>query len=210
MGHLVRSSRIYITQGYAHTNIYIGGGLFDNGPQFVFNLGGGPGIRVQQFGGARPRRRPRETTRTETPQNLTSTLTSILPLLLLFIVPLLTSLFSGSNSVPAGPQIRFNTPEPPYTAHRVTPKLRVNYYVNPAEVVDYTARMFTQLDQITEVNYVKQLRVECQRETDHRQQLWDASQGWFFQDVDKANAAKNFEMKSCNLLHKMGQSRNNY
>ncbi|KAG9555894.1 DUF1977-domain-containing protein, partial [Aureobasidium melanogenum] len=34
-----------------------GGGLFD-GPGFVFNLGGGPGVRVHQFGGGAPRRRP--------------------------------------------------------------------------------------------------------------------------------------------------------
>ena len=34
--------------------------MFDGGPQFVFNMGGGPGFRVHQFGGDRPRRRPRE------------------------------------------------------------------------------------------------------------------------------------------------------
>ncbi|KAI9734742.1 MAG: hypothetical protein M1818_006729 [Claussenomyces sp. TS43310] len=185
-----------------------GGGMFDTGPQFVFNLGGGPGIRVHQFGGARPRRRPREPGAAETPQNMTSSLMSLLPLLVLFIVPLLSSLFSGSASTPAGPQMRFNKPEPPYTAHRLTPKLHVNYYVDPADVVDFTARKFSQLDQTAEINYVKLLRIECQRETEHRQQLWDASQGWFFQDLDKANAAKNYEMRSCTLLHKMGQSRN--
>ncbi|KAI4844179.1 DUF1977-domain-containing protein, partial [Aureobasidium sp. EXF-8845] len=39
-----------------------GGGLFD-GPGFVFNMGGGPGVRVHQFGGGAPRRRPQQAPR---------------------------------------------------------------------------------------------------------------------------------------------------
>jgi len=184
--------------------------MFDTGPQFVFNLGGGPGIRVHQFGGARPRRRPREAGAEESPRSLGSILTSLLPLLVLFIIPLLSSLFSGSNSTPTGPQMRFNGPEPPYTAHRLTPDLRVDYYVNPSDVVDYTARKFSQLDQRAEVTFVQQLRVECENQLDKQQRMVNDAQGWFFQDESKMNQARAVDMRACKRLEAMRAGRSNF
>src|SRR5436853_7023206 len=139
--------------------------MFDTGPQFVFNLGGGPGIRVHQFGGARPRRRPRETNAAEErPQNLASTIASLLPLLILFFLPLLSSLFSSSDTAPKGPQVRFSGPDPPFTIHRQTPELKVDYYINPAEVKDYSDSKFKQLDKSVEARRVYELNVECDNE----------------------------------------------
>lgn len=178
--------------------------MFDTGPQFVFNLGGGPGIRVHQFGGARPRRRPREANAAEErPQNFTSTIAGLLPLLILFILPLLSSLFSGSDSTPSGPQIRLTGPKAPFTLHRQTPKLKVDYYVNPAEVAEYTAYNFKKLDEIAEVTRVNQLRVECNDEQQTRQRIIDAAQGWFFQDEAMMQQARNMEMRSCRKLQDM-------
>lgn len=181
--------------------------MFDQGPQFVFNLGGGPGIRVHQFGGGRPRRRPREAGAAgEAPeQSLRSTIAGLLPILILFIVPLLSSLFSGGESVPAGPQVRFTHPDPPYTLHRSSKNLHVDYYVNPVEVADFTNKKFSQLDQRAEQTYTKALRIECEHEVDRRQRVVNEAQGWLFQDPDKMKQARGMEMKACRKLEAMGQ-----
>jgi DnaJ family protein B protein 12 len=181
--------------------------MFDTGPQFVFNLGGGPGIRVHQFGGNRPRRRPREANANgaeERPQNLASTLAGLLPLLILFILPLLSSLFSSGDSTPSGPQIRFTGPQPPFTIHRQTPNLKVDYFVNPADVADYSNYKFRKLDERAEVARVQQLRVECESEIPRRQRINDEAQGWFFQDEAKMQQARTMELRSCAILNEMG------
>ncbi|PGH03800.1 hypothetical protein AJ79_07276 [Helicocarpus griseus UAMH5409] len=181
-----------------------GGGMFDTGPQFVFNMGGGPGIRVHQFGGTRPRRRPREANRpsdVETPPPGMATLAQFLPLLLIFILPLLTSLFSGSTST--GPSLRFDNPVPPHTMHRTTPKLKLDYYINPAEVEDFSARKFYQLDQKVEVDYVSKLRYDCESEVQARERMIQDAQGWFFPDVEKLKEARSLELRSCKKLHSL-------
>jgi len=189
----------------------VGGGMFDAGPQFVFNLGGGPGVRVHQFGGARPRRRPRDPNAPpDPPATLRSTIMGLLPLLILFVLPLLSSLFSGSGSSAAGPTMRFDKAHSPHTQHRLTTRLKVDYWVNPAEVEQYTPNKFNQLDQRAEVNYVQQLNIGCEQELDARQRLVNEAQGWFMQDVDKMQRAKNMEMKNCDRLNSMGVGRNAY
>lgn len=180
------------------------GGMFGGGPQFVFNMGGGPGIRVHQFGGPRPRRRPREAGQQEPQPTLWSMFTGLLPLLILFILPLLSSLFSGSETVPKGPSVRFNGPEPPHTMHRTSRIYNVDYWVNPDEVSDYSARKFNQLDGRAEQMFTQALRVDCEREVNVRQRVIDEAQGWFFQDPDKMQQARKMEMKACKKLQTMG------
>lgn len=178
--------------------------MFDTGPQFVFNLGGGPGIRVHQFGGGRPRRRPREANaEEERPQNLVSTLAGLLPLLILFILPLLSSLFSSSDTFPKETQVRFTGPQPPFTIHRRTPELKVDYYINPTDVKDYNDYQFTMLDKKVEALRVRELRVECDNEVMQRQRIMEEAQGWFFQDEAKMQQARSMELKSCQKLHDM-------
>ncbi|KAL1839822.1 hypothetical protein VTJ49DRAFT_1101 [Mycothermus thermophilus] len=123
---------------------FSGGGLggfggpfagFDGGPQFVFNFGG-PGIRVHQFGGPRPRMRPRNPGQEE-PANFWSNFVGLLPILLLFGWPILSSIFSGlfTSSPPPTPSMAFDEPNPPlYTMERTMPNFGVKYYVNPADV----------------------------------------------------------------------------
>ena len=179
--------------------------MFDSGPQFVFNLGGGPGIRVHQFGGRQPRRRPREANGNgeERPQSATSVLTNLLPLLILFILPLLSSIFSSGSSEPAGPTFHFEAPSPPHTLHRRTPRLKVDYYLNPNDVIDYSNRKMSQLDQRAEVNYVSQLQYECEVESQRRNRMIHDAQGWFFQDVDKMREAMGLELRSCRRLDEL-------
>lgn len=187
-----------------------GGGMFDAGPQFVFNMGGGPGFRVHQFGGQRARRRPRDANgQSEAPQSGLSALTSLLPLILLFVFPLISSLFSGS-STPSGPSVRFDSPVPPHTLHRVTPKLKVDYYVNPREVEDFSSRKFYQLDQRAEVDYVSKVRYECELEVNERDRQIQDAQGWFFPDVEKMKAARAMPLDSCRRLDTLGVGRGGY
>lgn len=186
---------------------YLGG--FDTGPQFVFNMGGAPGFRVHQFGGGRPRRRPREANGNgEAPQSASSVLSNLLPLLILFVLPLLSSIFS--SSAPKGPSIRFDTPEPPYVMHRTTPRLHVDYFLNPVEVEDYSNRNFRDLDRKAENSYVTNLQYDCQLEMRTRNRMIENAQGWFFQDVDKMREARSYEMRSCRRLDEWGFSRSSY
>ncbi|KAI4117571.1 MAG: hypothetical protein LQ345_002225 [Seirophora villosa] len=185
-------------------------GGFDTGPQFVFNLGGGPGFRVHQFGGGRPRRRPQEANGSSerAPQSAMSVLSNLLPLLILFVLPLLSSIFSSSS--PSGPSIRFDTPEPPYTMHRTTPRLRVDYFLNPVEVEEYSNRNFRDLDRKAESSYVTNLQYDCQLEMRTRNRMMDDAQGWFFQDVEKMREARSYELRSCRRLDEWGLARSTY
>lgn len=186
--------------------------MFDTGPQFVFNVGGGPGFRVHQFGGARPRRRPREANGAaeESQPSGLSALSNLLPLLILFILPLLSSLFSSGSSTPTGPSFRFDSPAPPYTLHRTSRKLKIDYFVNPTDVVDYSARKMNDLDNRAEGSYVQRLRYECELEVQGRDRMMQEAQGWFFQDVDRMREARNLDLRSCSRLTELGQHRNSY
>lgn len=178
--------------------------MFDTGPQFMFNMGGGPGFRVHQFGGPRARRRPREGNQQqsdEAPAGGITNLSQLLPLLLLFLLPLLSSLLSGSN--PPGPSIRFDTPSPPNTLQRTTPKIKLSYYLNPTEVEDYSPRKLHQLDQKIEVDYVSNLRLECESEAQIRDRMIQDAQGWFFPDVEKIKKARSLELRSCEKLRSL-------
>jgi DnaJ family protein B protein 12 len=173
----------------------------------VFNMGGGPGIRVHQFGGARPRRRPRDPNEPpEPPANLMSTILGLLPLIALFILPLLSSLFSGSETA-AGPSMRFDGPVAPHTEHRLTNRLKVDYYVNPAEVAQYNPHKLSQLDKKAEASYIQQLNIGCQEELDMQQRLVNEAQGWFIQDADKMQQARMMKMKNCDRLESLGKGR---
>ena len=187
----------------------IGGGLFDQGPGFVFNLGGGPGVRVHQFGGARPRMRPRArdpNAPEDPPATLRSTLFSLLPLFILFVLPLLSSIFGGSENS-TEPLMRFDGPKPPHTLQRTSSRSNTEYYINPAEVDGYTSHQFSKLDQRAEVAYVSTLRISCEVEVDQQTRLMQDAQGWFSQDVEKMQEARELPMPSCKKLAELGYRR---
>ncbi|KAI5860450.1 DUF1977-domain-containing protein [Durotheca rogersii] len=192
---------------------FFGGGFggpfggFDTGPQFVFNIGGNRGFRVHQMAGGHPRRRPREADGQQQPQTGWDTLISLLPVLFLFLFPLLSSLFSSGETQPAVPKMAFEMAVPPLTLHRTTPKLGVDYYVDPATVAGWNDYKFRQLDKEAEVGFVRTLRRHCDTEVRTKRELIDKAQGWFFPDPDKMKIADQFELKSCKRLDALGVSR---
>lgn len=159
-----------------------------------------------------PRRRPREAHAgrhaDEPAPSLSSALSNLLPLLLLFILPLLSSLFSADpSSTPSGPTFRFDTPQPPHTLHRTTPRLKLDYFLNPNDVVDWSNRKLSQLDQKAEISYLGRLRSECDAELEKRQRLIHEAHGWFFQDADKLRQASQMDLSSCRRLDELRSGR---
>lgn len=166
----------------------------------MFNVGG-PGIRVHQFGGPRARRRPRETSSSESSLGA-HVLLQFLPFLILFLFPLLSSLFFGST--PSGPSFRMDSPDPPYTLKRTTPNLKLDYFLDPLEVNDYGSRKFYQLDHRIEVDYVSRLQDDCERERSAKERMIQSAQGWFFPDTEKIKEARSLELRSCKKLRSLG------
>lgn len=180
------------------------GGGFDTGPGFVFNLGGGPGVRIHQFGGGAPRRRPAtaQPPGTEPQPSLSSTLSNLLPLLFLFILPLLSSLFSGQET--SAPSIVFDTPRHPNVKERISTRLKVHYFVDPRDVHEYNPSKWKKLDQRAEETYVHAVNVRCQHEQHQQRKMMEEAQGWFSIDEEAMARARKMEMRNCEKLKKMG------
>jgi hypothetical protein len=179
---------------------------FDTGPQFVFNMAGPGGIRVTQFGGPGPRRRPRPAGadgQPEPPQSgaLNNVFASLLPLLLLFVLPLISSFLSGST--PRAPQYAF-TKTPPFTHKHISSSLKVAYFVNPAEYDELSRGQRRELDKSVEVQTVHTLRYQCQGERAGRDELIMEAQGWFSTDEKKMDRARKMELKACKQLQEYG------
>jgi DnaJ family protein B protein 12 len=83
---------------------------------------------------------------------------------------------------------------------RTTPKYSINYFVNPRDVEDYSAKKLRQLDTKVEVDYITKLRYECESEVHARDRMMQEAQGWFFPDVEKMKEARAMELKSCRRL----------
>ena len=185
-----------------HANKIAGAG-FDS-PGFVFNLGGfgGPGVRVHRFGGPTPRRRPA----THGQPNDTSLFSSLLPLLILFVLPLLSSLFgSGSWSSSSSPSVSFD-PVPPYTQPRTSNRFGVSYFVDPAIVRDFSSRQWKDLDKSAESRFVQKLGRKCEDQRLRRETLFREAQGWFSVDEEKERQAREVDMSSCKKLRELGIS----
>ena len=125
-------------------------------------------------------------------------LQSLLPLLLLFIIPLLSSLFSGAE--PTWPSVRFDNPSPPHTHHHISKKLKVDYYVNPAEIADFTSSKWRGLDSHVEQKRVNQLATQCEWERSLKQQAYQKAQGFFSRDPVKWQLAEEMTMPACTIL----------
>ena len=83
---------------------------------------------------------------------------------------------------------------------RKTPTLKLDYFLNPSEVEDYSFKKLRQLDQQAENSFIQNLRYECEVERQGRQRMVQEAQGWFFQDVDRMRQVREMELKSCQRL----------
>jgi len=188
-----------------------GGGIFDEGRGFTF--GGGPGIRVHQFGtGPRMQRRTtnrhanneRQEEADEPVTNLTRIFWQLLPLILFFLVPILSGLFSGDGEQKLrGPHFAMD-PQPPYTQMRVTPEHKIPFYVNPKDLEGLAMRDVTNLGKRAEAAIVNTFSAGCSREELMKQQMLQEAQGFFFTDQDKLKRAREMSMPNCRKLQELG------
>jgi len=186
--------------------------LFDTGPGFVFNLGGGgPGVRLHQFGGARPRQRPAnaQPAAAEGPASPFTILRALLPIILLFVFPIISSLLSNifdssTSSASSRTEFRFDTPVPPLTLSRTSSRFGVQYYVDPNYIKDLTSRQLNGLDDRAEKRYEYILRYECEVEQDERQKVVNQAAGFFWNDERLMDKARGMEMRACKRLTSMG------
>ena len=128
-------------------------------------------------------------------------LQSLLPLLLLFIIPLLSSLFSGA--APTYPSVRFENTSP-FTQKHVSTKLKVDYFVNPKDTADYTPRNWRDLSGHVENTYVQKLGTQCEWEKTLKQRAYQEAQGFWSRDQVKYQAAKDMAMPACQKLKGWG------
>lgn len=174
----------------------------------MFNMGGGPGIRVHQFGGGRPRRRPAGAANNDgEPPNLLKSLSSLLPIILIFVFPLISSIFSnlfGGGSGASYPDVRMDGPKPPQTFARVSTGLKIPYWVSPVDTAEYAARDWRNLDNRIETQYVQNLQYRCQHERDQQQRIVNEAVGFFFTDNKKLAEARNMDMPACSRLNQLG------
>jgi DnaJ family protein B protein 12 len=192
----------------------MGGGGFGGGPFGGFGVYKDDSIKIFTHQLTRANRRQRlrlqhgrRTWSTSTPngrRRASKTTTqprepSLLPLLLLFIIPLLSSLFSGA--APTYPSVRFEKAAP-HTEHHVSGKLKVDYYVNPKEIPDY--HNWKDLGKQVENSYVQKLGTQCEWERTLKQRAYQEAQGFWSRDQVKWQAAEDMAMPACQKLKGWG------
>ena len=87
---------------------------------------------------------------------------------------------------------------------RTSTRLKIPYWVNPAEVEDYSAKKWRELDKSAEIKYVHQLNVGCEMEQQKQVRMMQDAQGWLFQDEEKMVEARKLDMKNCKRLRELG------
>lgn len=120
---------------------------------------------------------------------------------------MLTSLFSFGSTPTKTPHMVYDNPLAPHTEGRTTPTINVKYFVDPEDILGYTASKLDQLDRTAEVNLVRHLRTECENEITYKRRLREQAMGWFYQDPDKVATANNYKMPSCERLQSLGLAR---
>jgi len=186
---------------------------FSFGPGGFSTFGGGPG-----FVGGQPRRRQRaEPQEPQTQaQKIRTTLLSLAPLLIFFFLSMLSSLPDFFTSSTQPPQFSF-TPSSYLSHQRVTPKLKVPYYVHPESfhqhqmwesvpveqrtMPDATNKKVQVFEHDVERSYVSALRHQCQRQLEDRERRVQDAIGVFGIGVnwDEVKKMKEEQFESCEL-----------
>jgi DnaJ family protein B protein 12 len=166
----------------------------------MFNVGGGPGIRVTQFGGPAPRRRPRNPgeAQEQPAPDLKHMLIQFLPIILFFLLPVLSSLWSSST--PSGPSFSLHTAQSPYTKQVKTQHHKIPFWVNPSEYGDLSRTQKLNLDKRVVQSTINELSFKCQQEKNEQDRLIDDAQGWFSIDYDQIAKAKKMKLASCDRI----------
>ncbi|KAI0577812.1 DnaJ DnaJ-class molecular chaperone with C-terminal Zn finger domain protein [Pyrenophora tritici-repentis] len=113
--------------------------------------------------------------------------------------------FGGAFGGPfAGPSLVFETPRTPNTMKRVSSRIKIDYFVDPKDVQDYTPKKWRKLDEAAENQYVSITNTRCQTEKFKQRKAMEDAQGWFSVDTEAMNKARNMELKNCNKLRKLG------
>lgn len=178
-----------------------GFGPFGSVRSFHFGPGATPGMNARQAAagaGNVPNR----------PNDFTSNLIRLLPLLLLFVTPLLSSLFETFTGTSSSPVTKFEfTSSPPYTEMRTTTKHSIPYYITHKDAQRLTTKALRNLDSRAEVTYIHSLSTLCDREHEIQEQKIMDSQGWFSTDEVALKKAKEMKLPHCERLKKLGLKR---
>ncbi|KAA8619817.1 repeatdomain containing protein [Pyrenophora tritici-repentis] len=87
---------------------------------------------------------------------------------------------------------------------RVSSRIKIDYFVDPKDVQDYTPKKWRKLDEAAENQYVSITNTRCQTEKFKQRKAMEDAQGWFSVDTEAMNKARNMELKNCNKLRKLG------
>jgi len=180
-------SRPSVVQVFACTNLVVGLGFADGVPH---------------------RRRRRKG---KSPQDSRGFFWQLLPLILFFLLPLISSLFSSDAD--AG----FNGPafstkhSPPYTYKRFTPNHQIPFFVNPKDLDSLSPRDAANFDKRAETNIIGTWNHACKLELKTREEAMQQAQGIIFTDYEALKRAKDMNLPHCRKLEDLRtKRRSNY
>ncbi|KAI8816154.1 uncharacterized protein EV422DRAFT_328380 [Fimicolochytrium jonesii] len=193
-------------------------------PEDIFNMffggQGGPGMRMHSFtsGPGFGRQHPFHSAartrahhqRAQTEDEPLLNLARLLPFFMIFILPLLSSLFStltssGGISDPAPTFSFMNTQT--YDMERKTKPRQVQYYVNSRQWNRWRApkerpQEVRGFENDVEQEWRRHLQSYCQQEQEQRRFRINQAYGWFKVDEKRLRAAEQMKMPNCDALHK--------
>lgn len=127
---------------------------------------------------------------------------NLLPLIVLFVLPMLSTLLSGSGL--SGPEIR-DFKDSRFTKTRMSrPRGIYKYWLDPNQVSEYTEKNFYDLDRQAETRYIQRLQYGCQDEVEQRNRMIQDAQGIFFTDHARVDRARKMKLPSCSKLKEHG------
>ena len=131
-----------------------------------------------------------------------SMIMNLLPLIVLFVLPMLSTLLSGSGL--SGPEIR-DFKDSRFTKTRMSrPRGIYKYWLDPNQVSEYTEKNFYDLDRQAETRYIQRLQYGCQDEVEQRNRMIQDAQGIFFTDHARVDRARKMKLPSCSKLKEHG------
>ncbi|KAG0136609.1 hypothetical protein HOY82DRAFT_49540 [Tuber indicum] len=191
-----------------------GGGMGPGGDLFGGGMGGfqtfgGPGIRIRQFGGQR--RRPTQAAgreQVQPEQSLVRILIQLLPLIIFFILPILSSLLPGDNYKEFGEPLFKLDRVPPYTTRRETPNHKIPFWITPNELKKQMKKNgMIRLDKAVEIHIISALSSNCEKEKADKMKEINAARSSlsrYFDDQERLKKANERPLPNCEKLRELG------